>query len=69
MDVAADSPLTDQVQCLVDTLAQVSKDLGLDDLWNATQPDIQSHLDDWVKCSTLGNRFAIILYVVHPFNN
>lgn len=67
VDATANPPLIEQFQCLVDTLSQVSKDIGLEELWDSTGTEIEQQLDSWRECSNLENRFAIILYVTKLF--
>lgn len=48
---------SDQFQCIVNVLGNVSVNNGLEDLWSAHQPNIQGKLYEWKNCAGVNNRF------------
>lgn len=58
------SPITDQYQCLVDVLGDVSERNGLGRHWSEHQKQIQLHLDNWKACEKLDSKLFKLMYVL-----
>lgn len=53
----------EQVECVVDALAEASKANGMAEDWDKVQPKFKQHLDTWKQCSNADGRLSKALYV------
>lgn len=52
--------LPEQFQCLADVLGDASKANGLEEMWTKAQPELQLHIDNWMKCAEEQDNFMVL---------
>lgn len=53
------------IKCLVDTVDQVAKEEGIEDLWLPTSQKIHEHRKEWSKCPTVKYVLRIFGFPFH----
>lgn len=50
---AVETDNAELIKCLVDTVDQIAKEEGIEDLWHPTSQKIHEHSKEWSKCPTV----------------